>query len=59
MVSSSLLQVMMFYFGLSYILAPIGAYYLVGKDSLTVGNAWAGGSIVSVILWFTVGRTMV
>ena len=56
---TSFLQVMGFYLGLSYIIAPTAAYYLIGKDNVTVGNAWAGGSIVSLILWFTVGKSIV
>ena len=47
-----------FYLVLSYIIAPAAAYYLIGKDNVTVGNAWAGGSIVSLILWFTVGKSI-
>ena len=58
MLTSSFLQVMGFYLGLSYIIAPTAAYYLIGKDNVTVGNAWAGGSIVSLILWFTVGKSI-
>ena len=53
------LQVMGFYFALSNILFPVAAYYLVGKDNRTVGNAQAIGSIASVLLWFGVGRNMV
>jgi len=56
---SPLLQVMGFYFVLSNILFPAGAYYIVGKDSRTLGNAWAAGSITSVLLWFGVGKNMV
>jgi hypothetical protein len=59
MLTASFLQIMGFYLVLSNILFPLGAYYLIGKDNRTVGNAWAAGSIISVLLWFGVGRNMV
>jgi hypothetical protein len=59
MLTMPFLQVMGFYCALSNILFPVAAYYLVGKDNRTVGNAQAIGSIASVLLWFGVGRNMV
>jgi len=56
---SPLLQVLGFYFALAFILFPMVAYYFVSKSGQTIGNAWAAGSIVSVILWFVVGKNRV
>jgi len=59
MLTTAFLQIFGFYIVLCNIIFPVGAYYLVGKDNITVGNAQAIGSIVSVLLWFGVGRNMV
>jgi hypothetical protein len=59
MLTAAFLQVMGFYLVLAFVVFPVAAYYFVGKSDQTLGNAWAAGSIVSVLLWFTVGKNRV
>ena len=53
------LGIMLFYILLSYVLFPLGFYYLVNKSLSSAGNGFVVGSIVSLVLWLTVGRKMV
>jgi hypothetical protein len=57
--SAALLQILAFYFVLAFVIFPLIAYFVAGKNSRAVGNGWAVGSIVSVVLWYAVGRNMV
>ena len=57
--SMAFLQIMAFYFVLAFIVFPLIAYFVFGKNSRSVGDGWAAGSILSVILWFAVGRNMI
>jgi hypothetical protein len=57
--TNAFLQIMAFYFALAFIVGPVVAYFAFGKNSRSVGDGWAVGSILSVILWFAVGRNMV
>lgn len=50
--------IMAFYILLSYILFPLGFYYLVGKSLLNAGNGFIVGSVISIALWLMVGRNM-
>jgi len=51
--------IMIFYIILSYVILPIGFYYFVDKSLLSAGNGFILGSILSVILWQTVGKKMI
>lgn len=51
--------IMLFYILLSYVLFPLGFYYLVNKSLSSAGNGFVVGSIVSLVLWLTVGSKMV
>lgn len=51
--------IMVFYLLLAFIIFPIGFYYLVDKTLLSAGNGFIVGSIISIILWLTVGKKMV
>ena len=51
--------VMAFYAVLTYILFPVIAYFLFGKTLEAAGNGFIVGSIVSVVLWQSVGMGMV
>ena len=53
------LGIMLFYILLSYVLFPLGFYYLVDKSLSSAGNGFVVGSIVSLVLWLTVGSKMV
>ena len=53
------LGIMLFYILLSYVLFPLGFYYLVNKSLSSAGNGFVVGSIVSLVLWLSVGRKMV
>lgn len=50
--------IMAFYILLSYVLFPLGFYYLVGKSLLNAGNGFVVGSVISIALWLLVGRKM-
>jgi len=51
--------IMFFYFLLSHVIFPVGFYYLVEKTLVSAGNGFILGSIISIILWFSVGKKMV
>lgn len=51
--------IMVFYFVLSYVLFPLGFYYLVNKSLLSAGTGFVVGSVISIILWFVFGRKIV
>lgn len=53
------LGIMLFYILLSYVIFPLGFYYLVNKSLSSAGNGFVVGSIVSLVLWLTVGSKMV
>lgn len=54
-----LLGIFAFYAILSYIVFPLGFYYLVERSALSAGNGFVVGSLVSVGLWYGVGRKLV
>ena len=51
--------IMIFYILLSYIIFPLGFYYLVKKSLASAGNGFILGSIVSIILWLFFGSKMI
>lgn len=53
------LSIMLFYILLSYVLFPLGFYYLVNKSLSSAGNGFVVGSILSLVLWLSVGSKMV
>ena len=53
------LSIMLFYILLSYVLFPLGFYYLVNKSLSSAGNGFIVGSILSLVLWLSVGSKMV
>ena len=53
------LGIMFFYVLLSYVIFPIGFYYLVEKSLLSAGNGFIVGSIISILLWISYGRKLI
>jgi hypothetical protein len=53
------LQILAFYALLAYIIFPLAFYYLVEKSLISAGNGFIVGSVVSIALWFGVGRKMI
>jgi hypothetical protein len=53
------LSIMAFYIILSYLLFPLGFYYLVEKSLLSAGTGFVVGSVLSIILWIVFGRKLV
>jgi len=51
--------IMGFYILLSYVVFPLGFYYLVEKSLESAGNGFVLGSLISVTLWYFYGRKMV
>jgi hypothetical protein len=52
-------SIMGFYILLSYVVFPLGFYYLVEKSLESAGNGFVLGSLISVTLWYFYGRKMV
>jgi len=52
------IQIMVFYVLISYILFPLLGYFMFGKTLQSAGNGFAIGSIISIILWYVYGRTL-
>lgn len=50
--------IMCFYALLTYVIFPLGFYYLVGKTLANAGNGFVVGGIVSIMLWISVGQKM-
>ena len=54
----SFVGILFFYALLTYIICPFLFYYK--KNTLaSAGNGFVVGSVLSLVLWFAVGRTMV
>jgi hypothetical protein len=52
-------SIMAFYILLSYVVFPLGFYYVVEKSLLSAGNGFIVGSLISIALWLTYGKTMI
>jgi hypothetical protein len=50
--------IMAFYAVLTYIVFPLVFYYLGKKKLVNAGYGFVAGSVVSVVLWLTVGSKM-
>jgi hypothetical protein len=48
--------IMLFYILLSYVIFPLGFYHLVEKTLVSAGNGFVVGSVVSIALWYSVGK---
>ena len=55
----SFIGIMVFYILLSYVIFPVGFYYLVEKTLSSAGNGFIIGSLVSIALWVSVGRNLI
>ncbi len=51
--------IMLFYAVLTYLVFPVGFYYLINKSLVSAGHGFIVGSLVSIALWLGVGRKMV
>ncbi len=51
--------IMVFYFLLSYVLFPTGFYFWVEKTLVSAGNGFMVGSVISILLWLWVGKSLV
>jgi len=56
--NQTFIGIMMFYAVLTYIIFPLVFYYLGKKKLVNAGYGFVTGSIVSVILWLTLGSKM-
>jgi len=57
--TQTFIGIMAFYAFLSYILFPVIFYYLGKKKLVNAGYGFIVGSIVSILLWLTVGNKMI
>lgn len=55
----SFIGIMAFYVILSYVVFPLGFYYFVDKSLLSAGNGFVFGSVISIVLWYSVGKKMI
>lgn len=54
--TNTFLLIMLFYLVLSYVVGPLVGYY-AGDNSLeNAGHGFVIGSVISIVLWYTVGR---
>jgi len=53
------LGIMVFYFVLTFVLFPLGFYYLVDRSLLSAGNGFVLGSVISIFLWLKFGRRII
>lgn len=53
------IQIMVFYVLISYILFPLIGYFMFGKTLQSAGNGFVVGSIISIVLWYVYGRTLI
>jgi hypothetical protein len=53
------ISIMIFYIILSYIIFPLGFYYLVEKTLLSAGNGFIIGSLISILLWVVYGQNLI
>ena len=56
---TTFVSIMAFYVVLSYVVGPALFYYTGNKTLKAAGNGFIAGSLVSILLWLTYGRTMV
>ena len=52
-------SIMIFYIVLSYIIGPLLSYYFMGRTLTAAGYGFIAGSVLSIILWLSVGSKMV
>ena len=52
-------SIMVFYVILSYIIGPMLFYYFMGRTLGSAGYGFIAGSLLSIILWLTMGSKMV
>ena len=53
------LGIMVFYAIISYVLGPMVGYYSGGRNYNAAGSGFVIGSLVSIVLWFSVGQKMI
>ena len=53
------ISIMGFYALLSYVIGPMAFYYLRERSLASAGNGFILGSVVSILLWLSVGSKMV
>jgi len=53
------LGILVFYFVLSYLIFPLGFYYLIDRSLISAGSGFVLGSVISVSLWIRFGRRIV
>jgi hypothetical protein len=56
--TKTFIGIMAFYALLTYIVFPLVFYYLGKKKLVNAGYGFVIGSVVSVVLWLTVGSKM-
>ena len=57
--TQTFIGIMAFYALLSYVIFPLIFYYLGKKTLVNAGYGFITGSVVSIVLWLTVGNKMI
>lgn len=52
-------SIMLFYAILACLIGPLLFYYTISKTVNGAGNGFIAGSILSIVLWLTVGKKMI
>lgn len=52
-------MIMFFYILLSYFIGPVVGYYTLGKSVSAAGHGFVIGSLISIALWYSVGKKLV
>lgn len=53
------ISIMVFYMVISYVAGPLLFYYFMERSLSSAGRGFVAGSVLSIILWLTVGSKMV
>jgi hypothetical protein len=52
-------SIMLFYAILACLIGPLLFYYTISRTVNGAGNGFIAGSILSIVLWLTVGKKMI
>jgi hypothetical protein len=56
---NTFIYIMIFYIVLSYVIGPLAGWYAGNKKYENAGHGFVVASLVSIILWYTVGQKRV
>ena len=57
--TQTFIGIMVFYIVLSYVIFPMGFYFLIQKTYDMAGTGFVVGSVISIMLWLFVGKKLI